>query len=565
MTLTDKAGLMFHNVTRAGPGGTLIDDPAQLGWGVPVREMIEGRAMNHFNLVGRADPAEIAAWHNAVQEIALSTRLGIPATLSSDPRHHFTDNPFASALAQGFTQFPETTGLAAIGDAELVRQFADLMRREYLAVGIRVALHPQVDLATEPRWARVNGTFGENAELAGQMAAAYIHGAQGDTLGPASVATMTKHFPGGGPQQDGEDPHFSYGREQVYPGGMAEYHLAPFLNALAAGTSQMMPYYGMPVGTDMEAVGFGYNKGVITGLLREKLGFDGIVCTDFGLINDAPHYTARAWGVEHLTVPERVLAVIEAGCDQLGGEACPEVVIQLVRMGTLAEDRIDQSVRRLLREKFVLGLFDTPFVDVAAVASLVGAPEAAELGQLAQSRSITVLKNSAPGGAPVLPLTVGTRVYVEGVDPAVAARYSTVVTTPGQADVALVRVSTPYEKRPGLLEGVFHAGSLAFDPDDLAPLLGLCATVPTVVDIYLDRPAVIPEISDAAAALVANYGAADAPLLDVIFGRRAPEGRLPFQLPRSMADVQGQRPDVPSDGQDAVYEFGHGLSLDGAA
>ena len=108
MTLTDKAGLMFHNVTRAGPGGTLIDDPAQLGWGVPVREMIEGRAMNHFNLVGRADPAEIAAWHNAVQEIALSTRLGIPATLSSDPRHHFTDNPFASALAQGFTDMSST-------------------------------------------------------------------------------------------------------------------------------------------------------------------------------------------------------------------------------------------------------------------------------------------------------------------------------------------------------------------------------------------------------------------------------------------------------------------------
>ncbi len=158
---------------------------------------------------------------------------------------------------------------------------------------------------------------------------------------------MTKHFPGGGPQQDGEDPHFAYGREQVYPGGQFELHLKPFEAAFEAGTRQIMPYYGMPVGTEYEEVGFGFNKSVITGLLRERYGFDGIVCTDWGLINDAAifgqPFPARAWGVEHLTPRERMLKVIEAGVDQFGGEACPELLVELVADGSIAEERIDVS------------------------------------------------------------------------------------------------------------------------------------------------------------------------------------------------------------------------------
>lgn len=180
--------------------------------------------------------------------------------------------------------------MAAIGDPALVEQFADIARQEYLAVGLRVALHPQIDLATEPRWCRIGGTFGEDADLTARLVTAYIRGFQTEHLGPASVATMIKHFPGGGPQLDGEDPHFAYGREQVYPGGHFDYHLRPFRAAIAAGGSQMMPYYGMPIGTPYEEVGFGFNRGVITGLLREQLGFDGIVCTDWGC---SP--TPRSW------------------------------------------------------------------------------------------------------------------------------------------------------------------------------------------------------------------------------------------------------------------------------
>lgn len=311
MTLEEKVGLFFHSIIPMGEAGTLTE--AAPDFGLPsTREMVVDKHLTHFNVVGSALSArEMAEWHNRLQELAESTRLGIPITLSTDPRHSFTDNPGASFLAGPFSQWPEPLGLAAIGDEDTVERFARVAREEYTAVGLRVALHPQIDLTTESRWARQVGTFGEDAELTGRLGAAYIRGFQGVTLGPHSVATMTKHFPGGGPQKDGEDPHFPYGREQVYPGARQEYHLAPFEKAFEAGTSQIMPYYGMPVGTEWDEVGFSFNKAIVTGLLREHYGFTGIVCTDWGLISDAAImgdlHVARAWGVEHLSVPERIL------------------------------------------------------------------------------------------------------------------------------------------------------------------------------------------------------------------------------------------------------------------
>ena len=187
-------------------------------------------------------------------------------TLSSDPRHGFDDNPGAFMATTAFSQWPEPPGLAAIGDEELVEEFAYIARQEYIAVGLRSALHPMADLATEPRWARINGTFGEDNQLAAKLTGAYIRGFQGAELNAQSVACMTKHFPGGGPQKDGEDPHFVYGREQVYPGDNFDYHLPPFEAAFEAGTAMILPYYGMPIGTEHEPVGFAFNKGIITGL-----------------------------------------------------------------------------------------------------------------------------------------------------------------------------------------------------------------------------------------------------------------------------------------------------------
>jgi len=545
MTLEEKAGLMFHAPIFMNEDGTLLDG---------TEERIAERHLNHFNIYFAPAPRQQAEWHNRLQELARATRLGVPVTISSDPRHSFTENLAAAWAATGFSQWPEPIGFGALRDEEAMLEFGDIARREYRAVGIHVALHPMADLATEPRWARIMHTFGEDAELASRLLAAYIRGFQGDELGPSSVACMTKHFPGGGPQRDGEDPHFAYGKDQVYPGGMFDYHLRVFEAAFAAGTAQIMPYYGRPVGTELEEVGFGYNRDVVTGLLRGHYGFDGVVCTDWGLVTDAPLpdgsvFAAKCWGVEELSVEDRLLKIVEAGCDQLGGEELPDVLVELVRAGRISEGRIDESARRLLRDKCRLGLFDDPFVDPDEADRTCGAPAFRAAGDRAQRRSAVVLTNDG-----VLPLAPQARVYADGLvhDGAIAR--------PEDADVAIVRRDTPFESRTnGLIESLFHAGDLDFKQPGLDELLDLARRVPTVLVLHLERPAVIPELVAACAAVVAVFGASDEAVLDVLFGRVRPEGRLPFELPSSMDAVREQLPDVPGDSRDPLFRFGHGL------
>jgi beta-glucosidase len=562
LTLEDKAGLMFHDIVAMGPGGQLMtaDNP----FGRPGTETaIRDLRLNHFNLAGQVDDVRaLATWHNRVQQLALASGPGIPVTLSTDPRHAFSNNPGTEALAGAFSQWPQSLGLAALNDPDLVGRYADIVRQEYLAAGLRVALHPQIDLATEPRWARIGMTFGEDADLTSRLVTAYIRGLQGAVLGPASVAAMTKHFPGGGPQKDGEDPHFAYGREQVYPGGQREYHLKPFRAAIAAGTSQIMPYYGMPVGTDWAEVGFAFNADVITGLLRDELGFDGIVCTDWGLVSDSvilgQPMPARAWGVEHLSELDRAQRIIDAGCDQFGGESRPELVVELVRSRRVSEARIDRSVRRLLREKFLLGLFDRPFLDVDHAVATVGRADFVAAGEATQRAAIVRL-TAAGSGQAALPLGTGQAVYVENIGSAAAARLGRVVGDPSDADLAVLRLDAPYEPRPGGFESFFHAGSLEFPADERDRIVAICRQAPTIIVLFLDRPAVVPEIAAAAAALLVDFGARDDAVVDVLLGHAHARGRLPFDLPSSTQAVVDSRTDTPYDTADPLFHFGDGL------
>lgn len=571
MTVAEKAGQLFHNMISIGPDGGLA--PAVPGFGLLATTVLLGeKLLSHFNLIGPIhDPKLVAKWHNTLQQHVLdNTRLGIPISLSSDPRNHFVENVGTAFNAGCLSQWPEPLGLAALRDPALVRRFADCARQEYLALGLRVALHPQVDLATEYRWARITATFGEDADLAEDYVEAYIGGFQGPnkTLGHQSVATMVKHFPGGGPQMDGEDPHFDYGREQVYPGKNFEYHLRPFRKAVAAGASQIMPYYGMPVGTQYEEVGFAFNRQIITGILREQLAFDGIVCSDWGLISDAnilgQAMPARAWGCENLSELERVAKILEAGCDQFGGEVRPELVMEAVKAGLVSEARLDESVSRLLREKFCLGLFDNPFVDADAAGEIVGRAEFVREGEDAQRRSMTLLTNKSK----TLPLShadLGSKkVYVEGLKAETArARGLVLVDHPQEADVAILRLRCPYEPRSGGFEAHFHAGSLEYTDEELQRLKGVFEAVPVVVvDVYLDRPGVLTELAAQAAALMVNYGSSEHAFLDALFGDAAPEGKLPFDLPRSMEAVRNSREDVPFDTENPLFRFGHGLKYD---
>ncbi len=327
MTLEEKAGLMLIETLNAGCGGAL--SPA-------ATELIETQKMTRFILrsvvKGQADlcdgsvkpgrggfavtPRQMAEFTNAVQALAESQRLGIPVQFKDNARNHYeTDPRFGiSAGAGAFTEFPKEAGIAAAalgtGDMSPVKALADVMSREWRAVGLRGMYGYMADLATEPRWYRVQETFTENADLAASIMRALVEGLQGGPVSPASAVALTvKHFPGGGPQEMGLDPHYSFGKRQVYPGGRFGDHLKPFTAAIDAGVSAVMPYYGLPVNATYEGVtygetGFAFSRQIVTDLLRGKLRFAGYVNSDTGIITD------RAWGLEGRTVPERVAAAV---------------------------------------------------------------------------------------------------------------------------------------------------------------------------------------------------------------------------------------------------------------
>ena len=567
MTLEEKAGMMFINGARIPDDGSLNDFEGKGMFArIPIAtQLLDSKKMNHINLWEVPSVKALASWYNNVQKYAEQTRLGIPVTIASDPRNAFSQNIFSMA-ANGFSLWCEPLGLASIGDDALTKKFADVVRQEYTAVGIREALHPMADLATEPRWARISGTFGEDAELSARMIKAYVEGLQGDHLSATSVAAMTKHFSGGGPQKEGLDPHFEFHKGQIYPGKNFNYHLIPFEAAFKAHTASIMPYYGVPMDQTNENVGFSFNKMIITDMLRNKYHYDGVVCTDWGLITDVNMggvvWPARAWGVEKLSAEDRVLKVINAGVDQFGGESVPDLVVKLVKEGKVKQSRIDESVTRLLRQKFQLGLFDDPYVNVEAALKTVGRADFIKAGEDAQRRSMILLKNSVTLKGNLLPLTAGKlKIYAGNMDPKMVAQYGTVVNKPSEADIAILRLNTPwipFNTNNPMARG-FHHGDLDFKPKERDSILSIMNTVPTIVDMYLDRPAVFPEINAKAKAVLANFGASDAALLDVIFGKAKPGGKLPFELPSSMEAVRNQKEDVPYDSKDPLYKFGFGL------
>jgi beta-glucosidase len=565
MSLEEKAGAMFITMAAMNSNGDLSETKSILN---PISYIVEGNSamvlgknMNHLNTLQSTSPEAMVVWHNNIQKLAERTRLGIPITVATDPRHGVPNAPGASIYSPFFSSWPSTLGLAATRDSALVRAFGDIARQEYKALGFRLSLSPMADLATEPRWGRINGTFGEDAELAASMTKAYILGYQGDTINENSVECMVKHFSGGGPQEDGRDAHFPPGRQR-YKGGNFNYHLIPFVKgAFAAGAAQVMPYYGIPMGQTNEDVGFGYNKEIITGLLRNQYKFDGIVCTDWGLVTDAKifGYTlkpAAAHGVEKLTAKQRIEKIINAGCDMFGGEALPSLVVELVKEGKISEKRIDSSMRRILKEKFRLGLFDHPYLDPAGIKIINNAGFAAK-GIEAQQKSLVLLKNDAN----ILPLKAGTKIFLEGFNKEETKGLTNKVNDAEAADVIVLKIGTPDNagSEKYILQRLFNHGSLAFSDKEEARLLKIIQSKPTITVINLQRPAVIPSINKYSKALIADFSSQDNVILDLIMGKFKPTGKLPFELPSSMEEVLKQKEDLPYDTQNPLYKFGAGI------
>ena len=514
--------------------------------------------INHFNLYGNPKPERLAKRLNNLQKIASRSRLGIPVTISSDPIHEVPNGGgVASFSLDGFSKWPSQLGLAASQDPSLVKQFAEIAREEYLAVGIRTALHPMADLATEPRWARNFGTFGSDNVLSSKLTMAYMDGFQGETIDSQSVMTMVKHFPGGGPQENGLDPHLFSGRNQIYPGNMFDYHVKPFIDAINNNLAVIMPYYGITVNQTSENVAIGFNKDLLTTLLRDELGYKGVICSDWGIIN------GRHWGVGDLSIEERYIKAIDAGIDQFGGEKDTEVVIELVKKGLMPLSRIDASVKRILKNKFDLGLFDNPYVEVDQVKSRVNTERNIKLGKEAQKQSMVLLKNDS-----TLPLEKNINIFVDGFN-AKSIVHGNVVSDIKDADVIVSYVHTVFNgNQPSgidrlvdnVLSSIFPNQDLNFSPEILEKLEEFSSIKPLIVIVDLNRPAILDSINQMSSALVGTFGVDESVIFETLFGESKPTGKLPFEIPSSMKEVNEQLEDVPDDTMNPTFKFGFGLT-----
>ncbi len=434
-------------------------------------------------------PAAAARWNNNMQVLAEGMGYGVPVNISSDPRHETSATAEYNYGSGGdISHWPTSLGMAATFDPALVEEFGRIAADEYRALGIATALSPQIDLATEPRWTRFYGTFGESPELDADMARAYVDGFQtsygkdeiAGGWGYKSVNAMVKHWPSGGPEEGGRDAHYNYGKYAVYPGGAFETHLRPFtegafkLEGPTGMASAVMPYYTISTGIDPSGknVGNSYSRYIINDLLREKYGYDGVVCTDWAITADnrsIGSFDGKPWGVEELTVAQRHYECLKAGVDQFGGNNDKGPVLEAYDMWVAefgkesADRRFRQSAKRLLLNIFRTGLFENPYLDPEESEETVGNPEYMEKGYQAQLKSVVMLKNSSDA-LPMKPENGKPKVYVpKKYYPSVAdffgrmsqerwedafsadmlADYYEQVSDPSEADFAIVVIDAP--------------------------------------------------------------------------------------------------------------------------
>ena len=579
MTLEEKVALMLHG-TLAAENGARIGVGVAYDKGAAQAQLARG--VNSAITRLSPDAKTFAEENNEIQRLAEATRLGIPVTISTDPRNHFQVTVGVSSASGGFSQWPETLGMAAIDDEKLVERFGRFVAAEYRAVGIHMALSPQADLYTEPRWPRGVATFGADAATVSRLSGAYVRGFQGGAKGlvRSGVATVVKHWVGYGAEPEGFDGHNYYGRIARLDNTSFAQHVAAFEGALAAKSAGVMPTYviadGVSInGKPLPQVGAGFSKPLIDGLLRKTKKFGGIVISDWAITNTcleqckAPtaekpqgFNIAMPWGVEELSEEDRYAMGANAGIDQFGGVDDPAPLLAAVRHGKVSLARVDQAARRVLKLKFELGLFDNPYVDVAQATKVIGDPATQAEADKAQRAAQVLLENKAG----MLPLAPGRKVWLSGVNAEVArAGGLTVVETLDQADVALVRVATPFDVlHPHHFFGSRqHEGRLDFRADDEATKVVTTASakVPTILAVDLDRPAVLTLLKDKASALYGLFGASDAVLVDLVTGKAKSQGRLPFELPSSAKAVEDQHPGRADDSAAPLYKRGDGIVL----
>lgn len=604
MTLEEKVGLMFHpniavtadgavkydltdeekaalagvgNEAYKGPIGPGGQQPAggmamgQMKSTATAKNYIEERNFRNILNNGVAEPRVFATWSNRMQEIAEATRLGIPIMFSTDPRHGATLGAHVSGK-QYFSQWPSKegqVGITSARDTAIMRKFGEVVAEEYRAVGLHMILGPQIDLMTEPRWSRNMGCFSEDADLTTEMVGKFIDGAQGSNVGPSKILVHLKHWPGSGPHKGGA------GDWIVYPGNNAAYHYIPWKKGIEKGVLAVMGYYS---GTYYDTLAVNYSKYISTEVIYNQLGFKGAICTDWGVVGRKGPLHPKLKG--QTTLKENMEMVVNAGVDQMGSETDNQLLIELVKEGKVTEERVNTAAKRILQWHYKLGLFENPYVDPEAAAKIVQSEKNQALGYQAQLESIVLLVNSG-----ALPAKSQNKLYVEGIDKVVAATYATLVENPKDADLILVRTSTeessgfpgfgpgPNGKAPTMEEmakmmakmeaAMAREVNIEFPKARWEQIKKLAASGKPVVVAFNPggSSCVLPsDLKEVTKGTIMIFDALDKALLDVVYGKFNPVGKLTFEIPSSMEAVKQQLEDVPFDSKDPMFRFGDGLS-----
>ncbi|MFB9110808.1 glycoside hydrolase family 3 N-terminal domain-containing protein [Flavobacterium gyeonganense] len=507
MSVEQIAGLMLYSRHQALPApadgyraghynGKVFNESGAKSWNLTDEQkaFLKEDNLRHVLITSVETPEVAALWNNQMQAFVEGIGLGIPSNTSTDPRHTANVTSEFNAGAGGtISMWPDGLGMASTFDPKIVEQFGQIAAKEYRALGIATALSPQIDLGSEPRWYRISMTFGESPALTRDMGRAYIDGFQTsygkdeikDGWGYKSVNAMVKHWPSGGAEEGGRDGHWAYGKFAVYPGNNLQQHIDPFVNGAfklkgkTSKASAVMPYYTITFDQDKkynENVANGFSKYIITDLLRDKYGYDGVVCTDWLVTAEegkTPNiFAGKPWGVENLSIAERHYKAIIAGVDQFGGNNDKMPVLEAYQMGikefgeSFMRARFERSAVRLLKNIFRVGLFENPYLNVEETKAIVGNPEFMKAGYEAQLKSVVLLKNKAS----VMPLKEKKTVFIPKIYTAstkdwwgiasqpkldypvnleLVKKYYNVTDDPSKADFAIVFVTSPQSLEGG--------------------------------------------------------------------------------------------------------------------
>ena len=522
---------------------------------------------------------------NAVQEYAEASRLGVPVLVSMDSVHGLS-------YVSGATVTGHNLALAATRDENLVTRLAEIARDEHIAIGVRMTLSPESDIASEPRWGRVMETFGEDPDLVTQMVRAQIVAFQNgeDGLNAEGIVACIKHFPGAGPQMDGKDTSPIVSDEETL-----QIHLKPYYAAIEVNVGSVMPYYSVPLALDMENSAIG-SKAALQDLLREQMGFEGIIQTDWGMIWAIQEGLGTMTGEEVSDEEAIIIGVTQSRVDGIGGESI-RLIDQMEEMtaeGKIDEDILTAAATRIVKAKFELGVFENPYCDVDYAVSFVGNEEHTAVNLEAAEKAMTLLKNDGalplkqdagqnilvcgPRAGDMMSLVGGWSSEQEGLTIAAAieeyAGASDTVTyiaddvtaiaeAAKDADVVIVSVGEPsYQHDP---PWGYDTLEITSSQQEILEAVKANTKGQIITVVTGGRPYILTWCDENTNAILEAYypgqqgGIA---IAETLFGLNNPTGKTPMQFPRDMASVNEQSGDVSFDLENPLYDYGWGLSYD---